>query len=538
MSELYDRLFLLPQQNLYASGSPALVEAGALYRNARTGGLVAQLKLKNLSPKPIKAVTVTLSLADYAGRTTGETVFHRYLDLNVPRDQSFGMQTPIPIENPETRGFSVRIDEVVSQDNAVWTAPEDAAWISLPEQQAAAAYFADKALEDQYHVEHGPNANFIPQQVLDLWRCACGALNRSEESRCHGCGALFFEHTEADTDRLRAEIEAREAKVRAEIAQREAVAKAEAERQAALAQAEAERREAEAQAEAERQAALAQVQAERRAKEAEETQARRLNGAQRAGRFFVRLLCAALVAASLLVFFLLPAIQLTGKDAESVLADADFQVTDSLDFTKDVLLHSKAFDREAIEAAGVDLSEKNVVPLLVDMETTAKAFTDGDLSLAELLRAVLLAQRLTPTAEQLFSTDASYGLAGALGVLDEYPALKEGYGDGRGVKAGLIGFEALLGLLLLFGVGSVLLSLFGKRKCFDVLLLVGELLMLGLFFGAAYFGSPLLAEMVRPAQVKLSLVALATVPCLATLLVIVLKSFLLSDKKLIDRVSE
>ena len=511
MSELYDRLFLLPQQNLYASDSPALVEAGALYRNARTGGLVAQLKLKNLSPKPIKAVTVTLSLADYAGRTTGETVFHRYLDLNVPRDQSFGMQTPIPIENPETRGFSVRIDEVVSQDNAVWTAPEDAAWISLPEQQAAAAYFADKALEDQYHVEHGPNANFIPQQVLDLWRCACGALNRSEESRCHGCGALFFEHTEADTDRLRAEIEAREAKVRAEIAQREAVAKAEAERQAALAQAEAERREAEAQAEA---------------------------GETPRGYFLCDYGIAALVAASLLVFFLLPAIQLTGKDAESVLADADFQVTDSLDFTKDVLLHSKAFDREAIEAAGVDLSEKNVVPLLVDMETTAKTFTDGDLSLAELLRAVLLAQRLTPTAEQLFSTDASYGLAGALGVLDEYPALKEGYGDGRGVKAGLIGFEALLGLLLLFGVGSVLLSLFGKRKCFDVLLLVGELLMLGLFFGAAYFGSPLLAEMVRPAQVKLSLVALATVPCLATLLVIVLKSFLLSDKKLIDRVSE
>ena len=79
----------------------------------------------------------------------------------------------------------------------------------------------------------------------------------------------------------------------------------------------------------------------------------------------------ALILLSLALLFACPVLRLTGKGAESFLADADFQVTDSMDVARDELLHSQEFDRAAIEAAGVDLSEGHVLPLLDAMETAA-----------------------------------------------------------------------------------------------------------------------------------------------------------------------
>ena len=127
----------------------------------------------------------------------------------------------------------------------------------------------------------------------------------------------------------------------------------------------------------------------------------------------------ALILLSLALLCTCPILRLTGKDAESFLADADFQVTDSLEVARDDLLHSQDFDRAAIEAAGVDLSEGHVVPLLGAMETAARGFTDGDLSLAELARGALLAQQLLPMAGKLDSTEATEGLFDTLGI-EEY----------------------------------------------------------------------------------------------------------------------
>ena len=57
----------------------------------------------------------------------------------------------------------------------------------------------------------------------------------------------------------------------------------------------------------------------------------------------------ALILLSLALLCTCPILRLTGKDAESYLQDADFQVTDSLEVARDDLLHSQDFDRAAIE---------------------------------------------------------------------------------------------------------------------------------------------------------------------------------------------
>ena len=239
----------------------------------------------------------------------------------------------------------------------------------------------------------------------------------------------------------------------------------------------------------------------------------------------------ALILLSLALLFACPVLRLTGKGAESFLADADFQVTDSMDVARDELLHSQEFDRAAIEAAGVDLSEGHVLPLLGAMETAAKAFTDGDLSLAEVTRGALLAQQLLPTAGKLDSTEATEGMFDTLGIEEYYGDFKDICANQRQLILGaLIGFDVILVLLVVCALGSVLQALLKGRKGFDVALLVLELVLLGACCGAAFLGRPLLLDLGLPATVDLSLGLLPLLAPVGVILAMALKALLPNDR--------
>lgn len=108
MAERYSRLFTLPT-NLYSEGSPVLIEAGALLRDNVTGGVLAQLKIKSLSSKVIKAMTVGIIPCDIAGRRLSDAVMHQYLDMNFGRDSEFGQKNAIALPDPATRSFKVYV---------------------------------------------------------------------------------------------------------------------------------------------------------------------------------------------------------------------------------------------------------------------------------------------------------------------------------------------------------------------------------------------------------------------------------------------
>ena len=66
MGERYTRLFSLPE-NLYSTGAPVIIAAGALLKDNQTGNVLAQLKLRSVSAKTIKAATVSIKLLDTVG---------------------------------------------------------------------------------------------------------------------------------------------------------------------------------------------------------------------------------------------------------------------------------------------------------------------------------------------------------------------------------------------------------------------------------------------------------------------------------------
>ena len=230
MAERYSRLFMLPT-NLYSEGSPVLIEAGALLRDNVTGGVLAQLKIKSLSNKVIKALTVGIIPCDIAGRRLSDAVMHQYLDMNFERDSEFGQKNAIALPDPAARSFKVYVSEAVFGDNSIYSGPE-CEWTPLNVAQKPVGHTvlnSDPELFKQFRMMYDQQCtyNYVPKKERDLWFCSCQAINRSNEAVCHNCGQKYLPLESIDIKALKA---ARDKRVAEERRQAEEAA-AEAKRQ-------------------------------------------------------------------------------------------------------------------------------------------------------------------------------------------------------------------------------------------------------------------------------------------------------------------
>lgn len=206
MSERYSKVFSLPE-NLYAEGAPVVIAAGALLKDNQTGRVVAQLKLRNISPKTIKAATVSLSPMNTVGNPLGDAVSYEYLDLNSTRDTDFGSKSAIPMPDITTRSFNAAVVEVIFTDNSVWSANE-AAWEPLKSPEPLTSRL-DNEMVKQFRIEYGSGArNFFLEQK-DLWHCVCGAVNRQGETKCHSCRKPIYDLRNIDLEALKERKEQR-----------------------------------------------------------------------------------------------------------------------------------------------------------------------------------------------------------------------------------------------------------------------------------------------------------------------------------------
>lgn len=226
MSERFSKLFALPE-NLYCAGAPVMIAAGAIQKDNETGRVFGQLKLRNIQDKGIKAVKVSLSPFDTAGKPLGGPIEHQYLDLSAVRDGEFGPKSAVKLADANTRSFTVSVAEVVFTDGSVWTGA-DGAWEPLTPPAPLEEVLEDAELVKQYRLKYGQDCKYQTRRERDLWLCACGAVNREGERLCHRCGKDPAILNGADLPALREERDQR----LAEESKRAAEAKAAAEVQA------------------------------------------------------------------------------------------------------------------------------------------------------------------------------------------------------------------------------------------------------------------------------------------------------------------
>ena len=200
MSERYTKLFALPE-NLYAEGAPLVIAAGSLLKDNQTGKVLAQIKYKSISPKTIKAIKVAVRAFDVSGTALEGIKEYQYLDLSVARDMEFGQKNAIVLPDKVTRSFCCECKSVIFSDGTTWQTNE-AKWTPLISPKTLQEKLGE--LWAQYQRETVRNANFVVTDDRDLWICACGAVNRQNEAKCHVChcekSALL---TAFDTDILK-----------------------------------------------------------------------------------------------------------------------------------------------------------------------------------------------------------------------------------------------------------------------------------------------------------------------------------------------
>lgn len=212
MSERYSKLFSLPE-NLYAEGAPVIVSAGNLLKDNQTGKVLAQLKIKNIAAKPLKAATVLIHPQDAAGKPMADDTQQKYLDLTAKTGEEFGQKTAVFLPDVSARGFSVEVTQAVFADNSTWEGTA-APWESLPPAESLNSKLGDAELLKQYQIRFGGKCEAVPQVNKDLWRCACGTWNKGE--KCYACENDKKALLSLDLDALKAERDARLSKEKAE----------------------------------------------------------------------------------------------------------------------------------------------------------------------------------------------------------------------------------------------------------------------------------------------------------------------------------
>lgn len=227
MSDRFSKLFALPE-NLYSVGSPVVISAGALLKDNQTGKVLVQLKIKNISPKIIKALKVLIVPLDTTNSPLEEPFEYQYLDLDVHRDVEFGQKVPIILPDPHSRGFTVSVNQAIFTDDSIWNA-ENPTWEPLNKPETIDSHINNTELVKQFHIKYSNQCQYMLSEQKDVWICPCGSLNHSSESTCHKCNNKFSDFKNINWDSLKEEANKRVAEEKAEFEKAKEVAEREAE---------------------------------------------------------------------------------------------------------------------------------------------------------------------------------------------------------------------------------------------------------------------------------------------------------------------
>jgi len=200
MRERYQKVFSL-SENLYTKTSPVVIRAGALLLDTEKKRLLGQLKFQSVCDKTIIYLKIQLIPQDTMEREIGNPIEKEYLDLSVELGETFGTQSPIEIPFPTARAFSVCVTEVGFSDHTIWSMSEKQ-WNTISSQRPLEAWLTEKEQVEEFQRKFGVRCVNEPLSYQDIWLCACGKINRSEDKRCFSCGASLSEMTEIDAEQL------------------------------------------------------------------------------------------------------------------------------------------------------------------------------------------------------------------------------------------------------------------------------------------------------------------------------------------------
>lgn len=202
MAERYRRIYEFPCAK-YADGAPILINAGVMLEDRLSRSTLVQLKMQNISDGVISAVKLSILPAEPAGEEL-ESIEYIYQGIKAARDEFFGQKTAIVIPDKRTASFTVQVKQVVFADGNVWYG-DDLPWTDIKSPKTLVEAYGDEQLSTQFSIRYGSDCSFLPDEDRGLWFCACGLINRADESKCHGCRRVYSALKNVNLGSLRSE---------------------------------------------------------------------------------------------------------------------------------------------------------------------------------------------------------------------------------------------------------------------------------------------------------------------------------------------
>lgn len=213
---------------------PVILERTKLLKDEE-GKLFLSCQFVSVADKPISAMLVDVLCADVWRVNLQPIKGFQYLDLLSKRDIPFGEDVIIPIPDRNTRVVAVTVQKIVLADGTLFSHTEDN--MRIPEGKPLTQVLNEELLEE-YRRRTINRAQYVPSDLGQTWFCACGAINRRDEEKCHICGGVLSQLIEElNTDNLRkCIISTRQAQIEEEERKRarEEVVRAEREKEKQL----------------------------------------------------------------------------------------------------------------------------------------------------------------------------------------------------------------------------------------------------------------------------------------------------------------
>lgn len=188
MGDRYKKKFVLPGM-LYAETAPVIISGGALLEDSSTNKLLLQLKFKSIYEKTIKSLRV--KIVPFAeSKEKLSPLEYNYASLEAKRDSEFGQKSAIVMQDESAASFDVTVMEVVFADDSRWDGT-GTDWLKLNAMRRLEDALGDAETANEYAIRYGNDCVYFPEEQRDLWYCACGAVNRRGEDKCHSCRRVF-----------------------------------------------------------------------------------------------------------------------------------------------------------------------------------------------------------------------------------------------------------------------------------------------------------------------------------------------------------
>lgn len=184
-------------QEYFILGCPVVIEKGALLQDTLNDTVILRLRVRNVSRKTIKYLSILVNMYDDAN----DPLFDEkpqdfaYLDLSVNQRESFGDNQANILIDASTRKVKIIIEKVVFADETVWRNEDSEVGVSFPEQELLTrledGLFAQfkRELENSGLTEASSDLiKYIPQKQEVYWQCSCGFPNNISEETCFFCG--------------------------------------------------------------------------------------------------------------------------------------------------------------------------------------------------------------------------------------------------------------------------------------------------------------------------------------------------------------